>query len=141
MSTSSAAMAHDAYICSTKQRRVWQRLGTNPSARVSVSVRIPNDISLDRLRHAVGEVSCRHEILRTRFSFASGEGAPVQLVTSEPQYVWLEDLGADSVRPSGHSSAAAGRDNELVTLAVSVTGGEAGYRLLTLSLPALCADP
>jgi amino acid adenylation domain-containing protein/non-ribosomal peptide synthase protein (TIGR01720 family) len=129
----------EGFRLSPQQSRLWslQAVSGAEAYRMACSVAIEGYADPARLRRCLEQIVARHEILRTSFRSLPGMNAPLQVVHERlpPRF---EEAG-EAFHPA--ASAVAGRrtDEEPVVTAVYRTLG-AGRAILSLDLPALCAD-
>lgn len=140
----------EGFRLSPQQRRLW-RLQQGDDAggfRVQSAVKLEGDLDQGALRAAIGSVVQRHEILRTRFACLPGTTMAVQFVDDEAA---VELATIDLAEAASEQAAAIaelmGKER---SRALSVGRGpllSAGLarlgpdsHLLTLTLPAMCAD-
>ncbi|HEX5717351.1 MAG TPA: AMP-binding protein, partial [Thermoanaerobaculia bacterium] len=145
------AAANGGFPLSPQQRRLWALHQADPAApwRAQMMVRLNGDLDAARLRAAIGGVVARYEVLRTSFPCPPGMKEPIQVVGG-PDFLW-EHTSAPSglsaaereawIESLWHGGAAVPPDLERgPVLAASLVTLEPSLHLLSLRLPALCAD-
>ena len=92
----SSVSAEQGFRLSPQQRRVWGLAQGGAAGCAQGVIAIEGDLDAERLRHAVGEVVGRHEILRTVFRGPAGAPVPYQVVEAALASSWadfdLQDL-------------------------------------------------
>jgi len=110
-------MTEAGYRLSPQQRRLWQVQQRDGSVlRASCVLLLEGDLDRGALDSALRDLVARHEILRTTFQRPPGRAVPLQMVHER----------VDGLEP---------------VLQARLAERPEGGSLLTLDLPALCADP
>ncbi|MBK9945443.1 MAG: amino acid adenylation domain-containing protein [Kouleothrix sp.] len=143
----------EGFRLAPQQKRIWQ-LQADGSAAYCAQAVIQIDGPLDQaaLVAALGQVTARHEILRTTFQRPPGLALPVQVIAElAPPACTVHDLpGWAAGTPAEQAAGLAGLLGELAAmhgdpahgplLAAALVPLAPARQLLLLSLPALCAD-
>ncbi len=126
------------FALSPQQRHLWllQKDGGAEAFQSVCAVRLTGDLDRDRLRRALDAVVERHEILRTVFRGAPERATPLQVVLPAAG-VEMEELTAPVASGSAPPAADPGAGPLLRAALARIAERE---HLLTLALPALCAD-
>jgi amino acid adenylation domain-containing protein len=136
---------------SPQQRRLWALAGgrESPAYRSVCAVEVSGPLAVSALAAAFGQVSRRHEILRTTFRRLPGMQLPLQVIAPDaPPRLLVHDLRGLCRRAlrrevesilAGLGRQPPGRERgPLLDSCLLQLGAE--RRLLALGLPALCAD-
>src|SRR5215471_2963396 len=78
------------YPLSPQQQRLWTLQYTNGNYCAQAALRVEGPLDPVRLRSALQEIVARHEIFRTWFQVAEGEGVPLQVVAEVADLIWTE---------------------------------------------------
>ncbi|HEX8161805.1 MAG TPA: amino acid adenylation domain-containing protein, partial [Pyrinomonadaceae bacterium] len=142
--------AAEGFRLSSQQKRIWraqQRSGRHLCSQAALLLDGP--LRAEALRAALREIVARHEILRTTFLQQPGIKFPFQIVNDEPALSWRElDLsgwGAAEREEKIESLLLEGRERAFdlergPAVRASLLALSADRHLLSLTLPALCAD-
>lgn len=134
---------------SPQQKRVWALRESGKALRATVTFTIDGEVSAAQLAHALGEVSARHEGLRTVYLRQPGMKYPFQAVLdgADPQVESQDVSGLDAAGQreaihqlfAAHQRADHDDSRAPIVTATLIRLGAAKYAVL-LSLPALAAD-
>src|SRR6266496_4377929 len=130
----------EGFRLSPQQSRLWslqERDGAG-AYRARCVVTIDGVVDSLRLRAALEKVASRHEILRTTFRLLPSMGTPLQVVRERLPILFEEENGAASESLLAASNAIDLSEGPIVVAVLRHLS--AGRSLLTLELPALCAD-
>src|SRR5436190_7449238 len=124
---------------SPQQQQLWVAEPDGPSLQSACVLSIAGPLDRARLRAAVVAAVARHEILRTTFRRLPGIAVPLQEVHEELEPAWDELPGSPTATEllDAQSGSFDFRRGPLVRVALA---GEGDAHLLSITLPALCAD-
>src|SRR6185312_6278845 len=136
---------------SPQQRNLWLLQETNPEQlyRISCALQLEGDLQARILERALYDVVARHEILRTTFHRPPGVRTPYQVISDNAHPAWqaidLSQLNSANQEHRIESSLAEERARRFdfergPLLRVSLFKLSPHRRVMTVSLPALCAD-
>ncbi len=133
---------------SPQQERLWTLQQQNAVHRVQCVLRIEGELDHRRLKSALQQQVEQHEILRTRFHRRPGMKWPIQVVSSDATFGWVElDWSAQSSTAQQQQLTHLLRAENGADLASQpplqvhlIRRAPAQFWLL-IALPALCADP
>lgn len=113
---------------SPQQEQLWRRDPDGPRLAVHCRASV-GSAAETAVREALSRVVTRHEILRTTFVRRLGLKVPAQRINHDPDVAWADD--GDMAVPD--------LDRGPVVRA-SLSADSDGHRVLSLTIPALCAD-
>src|SRR5215216_13103 len=119
----------EGFRLSPQQKRLWFLQQDNTAYRAKTAILIEGRVDFELLSRAVREIIIRHEILRTTFRRQPGIRTPVQVIGESSQFSW--DDGEQSVRFDFENGP---------LLRVTLSSLSTDKHLLTVTLPAVCAD-
>jgi amino acid adenylation domain-containing protein/non-ribosomal peptide synthase protein (TIGR01720 family) len=145
------AQCLEGFRLSPQQRHVWKLLQRDGDScyRCRCVISVKGGLDSDLLTQAVRLVCARHEVLRTRFRVLPGLDMPLQVISSDTDFVYrFRDMAVlpDSVREFGQvaelSDGSELGDSEScdVPLRVTQLSCSPERHFLVLDLPAMCAD-
>jgi amino acid adenylation domain-containing protein len=134
----------EGFRLSPQQQRLWQLRRDHPDSNAQCSILIEGPLRPAALRESLWRLVSRHEVLRTAFRLLPGMDAPLQVIVEQPPVelrevecgASVEELSRLSRGERGHEFAF--ESGEVLRAALTGLGG--ARHLLTLTLPALCAD-
>jgi len=142
--------ALEGYRLSPQQKQLWPLHAKNPVYKAQLIVRVSGELRSELLEKALRRLAERHQILRTSFRVPAGMKWPLQVIDERAEPAWRElDLGTlDPRKAVAEVRDVVARELDdgpgdqpaamLRALLVRL-GGE--RHLLSIVLPALCADP
>src|SRR5829696_7219609 len=133
---------------SPQQERLWHvQQGDAAAYRADCVILIEGDLDPQRLESALAEVVERYEILRTTFGCLPGMSIPMQVIHEANGFRLTHVQGLEGVEAAVAAERllqqASGVRFDLESgpvIRASAASLAAGRHLLSLSLPALCAD-
>jgi amino acid adenylation domain-containing protein/non-ribosomal peptide synthase protein (TIGR01720 family) len=141
----------EGFRLSPQQRPLWRLQQESPAYYSACAVEIEGDLQRETLKDALRRVVFRHEILRTNFMVAPGVDFPLQVISENCDFDWLEIEGKDAPADRSHLDELIDRlfQRESSRRRDLETGPPLSATLLTLTdrtsllvvaLPAVCAD-
>ncbi|HLK61112.1 MAG TPA: amino acid adenylation domain-containing protein [Chthonomonadaceae bacterium] len=140
----------EGFEISPQQRRTWLFHRDARVFNARISVEIEGALDLPRLKQAAEAIAAKYEILRTTFRHVPGRLFPVQVIHDRLSPEWQE-VGLEHLAPAAQQEPLRQYLEEQLPLAFSFERGplfrlgllrlSAQRSLLSLCLPALCADP
>lgn len=137
------------YRLSPQQRRLWALQQRSAAYRAQAAALIEGDFDSARLRRAAQAAVDRHEILRTSFRFIAGLDMPLQVIAQDHAAV-VHEIDLSQLHPGRRQEALEDCLREpleqeidfekVCGLRLGLITLMPGRRVLTLTLPAMCAD-
>ncbi len=128
------------YGLSPEQRRLWG-LGLADRCALCV-VQIVGELDVENLQRAIRQVVSQHEVLRTTFKLLPAMTIPVQVISEEPEFTFVQhDLSDAEITDLLNQTSERKIDYEqMPVLRVDLIRSSSIQHMLIISLPVLCAD-
>ncbi len=132
----------EGYPLSPQQRRIWELQADSHSFVSQCGAIIEGPLQLDRLRECLGQLIRSHEILHTAFQRLPAMALPLQVIVkpNTPPVEVLDDCDAGLSLLCAEERARSFALEQGQVLHVALARAGPDRHLLSLTLPALCAD-